>query len=65
MRLLLSRDDVNPNQPDNSGGTPLLDASYNGHDGMVRLLLARDDIDPDEPDYHGETPLLRASCNGH
>ena len=56
MRLLLARDDVNPNKPDNNGRTPLWCASVNGHEGVVRLLLARSNVNSDKPDSDGITP---------
>ena len=65
VALLLTRDDIGPDEPDNYGATPPRGASYNGHEGVVRLLLARDDVDPDKPDNGGETPLWGASLNGH
>ena len=65
MRLLLARDDVNPDKPDNDGQTPLWVASFYGHSGVVRLLLPRDDVNADKPDNDGETPLRWASSNGH
>ena len=41
MRLLLARDDVNPDKREDYGTTPLQRASINGHEEVVRLLLAR------------------------
>ena len=55
--LLPARDDINPDKPDNNGQTPLLWASLNGHEEVVRLLLARDDVNPDKLDNNGRTPL--------
>jgi len=63
-RLLLTRDDVEPERSDNQGQTPLSIASFLGHESVVRLLLARGDVDPNKSDVHGETPLSRACYGG-
>ena len=65
VRLLLARSDVNIDEPDNFGQTPLWWASYNGHEGAVRLLLARGDVNSNEPGRLGQSPLWPASSNGH
>ena len=65
VMLPLTRDDIDPDKPDNNGQTPLLWASLNGHEEVVRLLLARDDVNPDKPDNNGRTPLWLASFDGH
>jgi len=57
VSLLLARDDINPDKPDNYGKTPLRGASRWGHAGAVKLLLARGDVDTHKPDKCGETPL--------
>ena len=56
MRLLLARDDTDPDKANDYGETPVLQASKNGHEGAVRLLLARGDVNPDKPDPDGITP---------
>lgn len=38
MRLLLIRDGINLDKPDNHGRTLLCQASLNGHEAVVRLL---------------------------
>ena len=66
MKLLLARGDADPNKPNNYGETPLLRASENGHEGVVRLLLTRGDVNPGKPDNEsGRVPLWWASSNGH
>jgi len=65
VALLLTRDDIDPDEPDNYGATPLWGASHSGHEGVVRLLLARDNVDPNKQDDDGATPLWGASYNGH
>ena len=57
VRLLLARDDVNPDKPDNNDRTPLWVASSQGHQGVVRSLLARGAANPAKPDNDGITPL--------
>jgi len=61
VKLLLARDDVDPDKPDNNGQAPLWRASSYGHEGVVRLLLPRDDVNPDRLDNEGRTPLWVAS----
>ena len=51
VKLLLERDDLNPNQVDTDcGQTPLWQACYSGHDGVVKLLLGREDVNPNQAD---------------
>ena len=40
VEILLCRDDINPNKPDEDGQTPLLLAARNGHEGVVKILLS-------------------------
>ena len=61
--ILLGRGDVNPDQLDNYGQTPILCASENGRKRVVKLLLGRDDVDPNKPDMCGSTPLRLANLN--
>jgi len=65
VKVLLGRDDVNPDKPNTGGRTPLSCAAYMGHEGVVKILLGRDDVDPNKPDDGGETPLLWAAYKGH
>src|SRR5437899_3084061 len=44
VRLLLCRNDVNPDSKDDRGRTPLWRASQNGHINVVRPLLERNDV---------------------
>lgn len=55
MRLLLTRDKVNPDKPDNDGQTPLWRASWNGREGVVRT--PQGDVNPDKPNNYGQTTL--------
>ena len=67
VRMLLEREDVNPDQPDSKyGRTPLSWAAEKGHDGIVKMLLAREEVNPDHADTeYGVTPLWWAAKNGH
>ena len=65
MQLLLGREDVNPDRPDNVNRTPLACAAQNGHDRVVQLLLRRGDVNPDMRDNLGLTPLSYADNNKH
>ena len=60
MRLLLARDDVNPDKPDNDCSTPLPGASRNEHEEVVRPPVSWDSITPDQPD-NDDTTLLQCS----
>ena len=56
---------VNPNSTCNYGRTPLLWATQNGYEGIVKLLLGRKDINPNSSCQFGRTPLLWAVQNGN
>ena len=66
MKLLLARDDVDPDTPDVCGQTPLHEATHNGHEGVVKLLLGQDGASPpggaNQVEHSGA--LLRAACGG-
>ena len=65
-KLLLGRNDVNPNTPDTwYSRTPLSLAAKNGHEGIVKLLLGRTDVNPNSSSKSGLTPLSWAAQNGH
>jgi len=65
VKILLGRDDVNPEKSDNGGRTPLGLAAIYGCEGVVRILLERDDVNPENPNDGGQTPLSCAAINGH
>ena len=60
VRLLLEREDINPDMPSSSDQTLLLWAVQQGHEGVVKLLLGRKDVNPDRPGNDGRTPLWQA-----
>ena len=63
VKLLLGRDDIDPDKPGEDGETPLFRAAYVGYEGIVKMLLGRDDINPHKPDNWGQTPLSCAVEN--
>ena len=66
MDLFLKRTDVDVNLSCEEGATPLLIASYRGHNRIVTLLLKRDDIEVNKPcRLSGFTPLNVATKRGH
>jgi len=65
VKVLLGRDDIDPNKPDHFGRTPLWLAASNAHEGVVKVLLERGDVNPDKPDEDGQTPLSQAAFYGH
>ena len=65
VKILLERDDVNPEKLGEYEKTPLCYAAENGHEGLVKILLGRDDVNPEKSDKGWQTPLLCAAQNGH
>ena len=67
VKMLLEREDVNPNLADTKfGRTPLLWAVKNGHEGVAKMLLEREDLNPNDTDTKsGRTPLTWAAEKGH
>ncbi|KAN0080541.1 Ankyrin repeat-containing domain protein [Elaphomyces granulatus] len=63
IKVLLDRDDIDPNIPDDTGRTPLFWASC-GSLEAVSLLLGEEGIDPNARNKHGLTPLAN-TCKGH
>ena len=66
VKVLLEREDVNPNTADTKyGRTPLWWAAKNGNEGLVKILLEREDVNPNRADAeYGQTPLSWAAENG-
>ena len=67
VRMLLEREDINPNQADVIyGRTPLLWAAKGGHSRVLKMLLEREDVNPNQGDtQYGQTPLSWAAENGN
>ena len=59
VKVLLEREDVNPNAADTQDGwTPLTLAAENGNETLVMMFLGRQDTDPNTADTkYGRTPL--------
>jgi ankyrin repeat protein len=57
VKLLLSKDGVNPDFKDDNGRTSLSWAAGNGHEAVVKLLLSKDGVDPDSKNDNGWTSL--------
>ena len=64
VKMLLGREEVNPDEPNAHGQTPLSYAAAEGNEEVVKILLGREDVNPDRPDNDGRTPLLYAAENG-
>jgi len=64
LKILLGRDDINPDKPNDFGRTPLCWAAICGHEGVMKVLLGRGDVYPDKPDNNGRTPLCLAAIDG-
>ena len=65
VRILLGREEVNPDKTGNNGQTPLSYAAENGYEGVVIILLGREEVNPDKPDNGGRTTLSYAASRGH
>jgi len=66
VKILLERNDVNPNTADTEYGlTPLSLAAKGGHVGVVRMLLERNDVNPEKAEKGTQAPLSWAAQNGH
>jgi len=64
VRILLGRNDVNPDRADKRGRTPLSWAAEYQREESVRMLLERNDVNPHSPDKSGRTPLSWAAEYG-
>jgi len=66
VKLLLTRNDANPDRSCRLGRTPLSWAAENGYEGVEKLLLERKEVNPDTRDrWWSRTPLSWAAKNGH
>ena len=57
VKVLLGRDDIDPDKSDEDDRTPLLLAACGGQDGVVKILLGRDDVDLNKVDVHDRAPF--------
>ena len=65
VKILLGREDVNPEKSNTFRQSPLCFAAENGHEGVVKILLGRSDVNSERRTLMGETPLFLAAGNGH
>jgi ankyrin repeat protein len=65
VRLLLERQEVDPNLYDDEDDTPLWWAAFHGHTAVVQLLLCWQDIDLNRKSNYGDAPLAAAARRGH
>ena len=65
VKLLLGREEVDPDIPEEHGRTPFMFAALRGHERVAKILLGRDEVNPGEPDVSNQTPLLVAARGGH
>ena len=65
VKLLLDREEVNPDKPNNDSRTPLSYAAEGRYEGVVKLLLYRGEVNPDKPYYDGQALLSFATMYGH
>ncbi|KAG0638993.1 hypothetical protein HOY80DRAFT_1022832 [Tuber brumale] len=64
VKMLLMREEVNPDSSDDCSQTPLSFVARDGHEGVVRIQLMPQDVDPDKPNTDGQTPLSFAPTPG-
>ena len=65
VKLLLSKDSVDPDSKDSYRRTPRSWAAEEGYKSVVKLLLTKNSVDPNSRDKWGRTPLSRAAEWGH
>ncbi|MCI0501017.1 MAG: ankyrin repeat domain-containing protein, partial [Epsilonproteobacteria bacterium] len=65
VKLLLAKEGIDINKPNQNGWTPLNTAAAKGHDKVVKLLLGKEGIDINKPQQSGATPLIIAALKGH
>ena len=65
VQVLLTREEIQINQADNDGATPLYMACQEGHSKVVQLLLTIKEIQINQALNDGRTPLWQACLNGH
>lgn len=65
VKLLLSTKDIQPDQRNLRGETPLAVAASEGAESIVEELLHTRKVDPSSRDRFGQVPLIAAARNGH
>jgi len=61
VKMLLGREEVNSDQPDNEGRTPLSHAAEARFEGAVKVLLGQEVVNPDGRDNLGRRLLMFAT----
>ena len=46
MKILLAREEVNPDKPDYFGLTPLMHTALSGREEVVKILLGWEEVNP-------------------
>ena len=49
-KILLRRQEVNSDEPDNGSRAPLSYSAARGHEGVAKILLEREEVNPNKPD---------------
>ena len=57
--MLLGRDDINPNKPDQNSLTSLMQGDWNKHMEVIKILLEQNDSDPNKADKDGHSVRRR------
>lgn len=65
MKILLGREEVNPDLRDILGRTPLSFAAQDGLEAVVKILLWGEEVNANQQDNDGQTPLKGAVRYGH
>ena len=65
VKLLLERNDVDPNSWDVYQRSPVSYAVEEGHEKIAEVLLKRNDVEADSKDNENKSPLLWAAGIGH
>jgi ankyrin repeat protein len=65
VRLRLNAGDIDPNEPDEYGRTPLWWAAWYGRSEIAELLLANKNLNMNACDGNGQAPVYAAASRGH
>jgi len=65
VKLLLGREEVDPDKLDIDGHTPLSLAAWDGHERVAKILLGREEVNPNKSNSNDQTPLSLAASDGH
>jgi len=65
VKILVGREEVNPDLTGDGGRTPLSHAAVSGNEGVVKQLLEQEEVNLDVTDNGGRTPLSYAAGYGY